>query len=278
MAGDQSASPSAGTSATTSSRNHRSHNRLPDTKLTITAVDDNGAPVQPPKIGSKFVSSCGVIARETIGILHKTFKDIPEAEKELAWEKLKESYDYPPEAEMAIKRQAMQKFNSSWKKWKCTLVNEYVFNRVQPPLDPMVEWPQITSKTWREFTSLKNSPEFVAISEEHKLLQARNEHPHRLGTGGYIGKATKWAEEDEAARRSGTPLPFADLEDGRARNWERARGKHNPDGTVTFPNEADAVVYRQLVSSLSDEYVFTLLCTLLAIFTFDIFHSACSSI
>ena len=173
---------------------------------------------------------------------------------------------------------AMQKMNSSWKTWKSKLINEYVFNRVQPPPDPMVEWPQITPETWSEFLSLKNSPEFVALSEKHKQLQARNEHLHWLGTGGYIGKAMKWAEEDEAALRSGTPLPFADIEDGRARNWARARGKYNPDDTVTFPNEADADVYRQLVSSLSDEYAFSLLCTLLAIYTIDIFYSACSSI
>uniref|UniRef100_J3N0I8 Ubiquitin-like protease family profile domain-containing protein n=1 Tax=Oryza brachyantha TaxID=4533 RepID=J3N0I8_ORYBR len=181
------------------------HRRLPESKLTITVVDLNGNPTQPPKIAT----------RECIGILHKSFKEVPDEEKELAWERLKDKFDYPPEA-------------------------------VDPPLDLTGKYPQITAEVWTEFLTLKKSSEFINISNEHKRLQARNVHPHRLGTGGYIGKADTWAEEDEAARRSGAPVPFADLEEERARNWARARAKQNPDGTVMFPNEADADVYRQM--------------------------------
>uniref|UniRef100_J3NDB1 DUF8039 domain-containing protein n=1 Tax=Oryza brachyantha TaxID=4533 RepID=J3NDB1_ORYBR len=126
-------------------------------------------------------------ARECIGILYKSFKEVPDEEKELAWERLKNKFDYPPEAGLALKQQALIKINSSWKK--------------------------------------------VQIN---------------VGTGGDIRKANTWTKEDEAARRSRAPVLFADLEEERARNWARARVKQNPDGTVMFPNQADANVYRQM--------------------------------
>uniref|UniRef100_J3L2H7 DUF8039 domain-containing protein n=1 Tax=Oryza brachyantha TaxID=4533 RepID=J3L2H7_ORYBR len=224
MSDNQDITTSAGTSATTGGRPPKSRNRLPESKLTITVVDLNGNPTQPPTITSNFASSCGVVARECIGILQKTFKEVLQEEKEFAWEKLKEKFDYPPEAGLALKRQVLIKIDSSWKKFKSMLVNE----------------------SMERIPKLKNSPEFVNISDDHKRLQARNVHPHLLGTGGYIGKTDRWAEEDEAARRSGGPVSFADLEEERARNWARARAKKNPDDTLMFPNQADADVFRQM--------------------------------
>uniref|UniRef100_J3N1U2 Uncharacterized protein n=1 Tax=Oryza brachyantha TaxID=4533 RepID=J3N1U2_ORYBR len=74
-------------------------------------------------------------ARECIGILHKSFKEVLDEEKELAWDKLKEKFDYPPEAVLALKRQALIKISISLKKFKSMLVNEYILNRVDLPND-----------------------------------------------------------------------------------------------------------------------------------------------
>lgn len=71
-----------------------------------------------------------------------------------------------------------------------------------------------------------------------------------MGTAGYIGKEAIWAQEDAAAAAANVPAPFSDIPEQRARNWARARGKVNPDGSVTFENKSDAVVYQELVSSL----------------------------
>uniref|UniRef100_J3M5P9 Uncharacterized protein n=1 Tax=Oryza brachyantha TaxID=4533 RepID=J3M5P9_ORYBR len=90
------------------------HRRLLESKLTITIVDLNGNPTQPPKIATW----------ECIGILHKSFKEVPDEEKELAWERLKDKFDYPPEAGLALKRQVLIKINSFGKKFKSMLVNE----------------------------------------------------------------------------------------------------------------------------------------------------------
>uniref|UniRef100_J3N7P0 Transposase-associated domain-containing protein n=1 Tax=Oryza brachyantha TaxID=4533 RepID=J3N7P0_ORYBR len=142
MSDNQDITTSAGTSGTTRGR-PTSRNRLLESKLTITVVDLNGNPTQRPNIASKFDSSCGVVPQECIGILHKSFKEVSDEEKELAWEKLKEKIDYSPVA------------------------------RVDPPIDPTGEYPQLTTEVWKEFLTLKNSLEFVNISDDHKRLQAR---------------------------------------------------------------------------------------------------------
>uniref|UniRef100_J3MWC5 Uncharacterized protein n=1 Tax=Oryza brachyantha TaxID=4533 RepID=J3MWC5_ORYBR len=188
MSYNQEITTSASTSTTTRDRPPKSRNRLPESKLTITVVDLNGNPTQLPRITT----------RECIGILHKSFKEVLDEEKDLAWEKLNEKFDYPPEM-------------GSYKKFKSMLVNEYVFNRVDPPNDP-------------------------------------------TGTDGYIGKVDRWAKEDEAAHRSGASVPFADLEEERARNWARPRVKQNLDNTLMFPNQADSDVYRQMqLFAVSDQ-------------------------
>uniref|UniRef100_J3N1U1 DUF8039 domain-containing protein n=1 Tax=Oryza brachyantha TaxID=4533 RepID=J3N1U1_ORYBR len=85
------------------------------------------------------------------------------------------------------------------------------------------------------------------VTDREVISRVRmNALSNRLGTGGYIGKADSWAEEDEAAHRSGALVPFTDLEVERAWKWSRARAKQNPDNTLMFPNNADADVYRQM--------------------------------
>nr|AAM74354.1 Hypothetical protein [Oryza sativa Japonica Group]ABB47200.1 transposon protein, putative, CACTA, En/Spm sub-class [Oryza sativa Japonica Group] len=81
----------------------------------------------------------------------------------------------------------------------------------------------------------------------------RNEHPHRLGTAGYIGKEAIWAQEDAAAAAANVPAPFSDIPEQRARNWARARGKVNPDGSVTFENKSDAVVNQELLGLIAEQ-------------------------
>ena len=103
-------------------------------------------------------------------MLHESFKCIPDTEKELAWERLKQYFEYPEAHEDAFKRCALMKMNSSWKKFMAKLVLEYVFNPAQPPPDRTNDFPFITAAVWNEFKAKKNTPEFIAISEAHRLL------------------------------------------------------------------------------------------------------------
>lgn len=94
----------------------------------------------------------------------------------------------------------------------------------------------------------KPTKESRVKSQAYRDLQARNLHPHRLGTGGYAGKQAEWDKEDEAAAESNTPQVLADIPVQRARNWARARVKKNSDGTLSFPNPEDQAVYQKIVS------------------------------
>nr|CAE02954.2 OSJNBb0050N09.5 [Oryza sativa Japonica Group] len=160
-------------------------------------------------------------------------------------------FTFPAEAKDRLKRKAFQKMGKAWKNWKSKLFTEFVN---QPGNHtPFDEYPQITEAVWEEFCSLKNTQEFRESSEAHRLLQQRNEHPHWLGTAGYIGKEAIWSQEDAAAAVANVPAPFSDISEQRARNWARARGKVNPDGSVTFENKSDAVVYQELLGLVVEQ-------------------------
>ena len=133
-----------------------------------------------------------------------------------------------------------------WKNFKTTLVTEYVLNPAQP--EPFGKYPFITQPVWHEFHAAKSRKESREKSQTYRDLQARNLHPHWLGTGGYAGKQAEWDKEDEAAAESNTPQVLADIPVQQARNWARARVKKNSDGTLSFLNPEDQVVYQKIVS------------------------------
>nr|ABF97218.1 transposon protein, putative, CACTA, En/Spm sub-class [Oryza sativa Japonica Group] len=222
---EQHTSMSGGTSASRSSRNPRSQNIWPTTVQVIREVDASGRPTAPRTVIGRWSNCCGLAARENFGILHKDIRKVTEAEKERAWTAMEKWFTFLAEAKDRLKRKAFQKMGKAWKNWKSKLFTEFV----NPPGNhtPFDEYSQIT--------------------------EARNEHPHRLGTAGYIGKEAIWAHEDAAATAANVPAPFSDIPEQRARNWARARGKVNPDGSVTFENKSDAVVYQELLGSVAKQ-------------------------
>ena len=135
---------------------------------------------------------------------------------------------------------------NAWKNFKTKLVGEFVYNPANP--DPREKFPWITEQVWEEFHAKKSTPESRARSEAYRLLQTRNQHPHRLGTAGYAGKEEEWQREDEEAEESCTLLVFGDIPHSRARNWARARYQKNDDGTIFMPNAEDQRVYEAIVS------------------------------
>nr|ABF96630.1 transposon protein, putative, CACTA, En/Spm sub-class [Oryza sativa Japonica Group] len=133
------------TSGSSRARTPRTGNKIPKERFRITAVDAIGLPTSPRKILSRFRSICGVIGRQKFSILQDDFKLVPAAEKDIAWLTFKESFDYPAEHEDCLRRAAFKE----------------------------------------EFHAKKSTPESRARSEAYRLLQTRNQHPHRLGTAGY---------------------------------------------------------------------------------------------
>ena len=90
---------------------------------------------------------------------------------------------------------------------------------------------------------MKMTPEFQEQSAAHKALQAKNTHPHKLGTAGYAGKTAQWMAEDKNASR-----PFAGITDERAQSWLRARSSAASSGGISFTNKADEEVFQRLVN------------------------------
>nr|ABA94307.1 transposon protein, putative, CACTA, En/Spm sub-class [Oryza sativa Japonica Group] len=233
------------TIGTTSSRNPRTQNKIPKEVYTITEVDDVGYPTAPTKVVKKFPTICGVLGRRNFTILKDHIDLVPQEEKEEAWRQFKESFRYPTEAEAGLKRQAIRNMGNCWKNFKTTLVTEYVLNLAQP--EPFGKYAFITQPVWDEFHAAKSTKESREKNQTYHDLQARNLHPHRLGTGGYTGKQAEWDKEDEAAAESNTPQVLADIPVQRARNWARTRVKKNSDGTLSFPNPEDQAVYQKIV-------------------------------
>lgn len=235
------------TSGSSRARSRRTGNKIPKERYTIAEVNQVGLPTRPRTVLAKFRSTCGVLGRENFTILVDDIKHVPEAEKNAAWLKFKERFEYPAADEDRLKRAALKTMGNAWKNFKSRLVTEFVLNPTTP--DPTEQWPFITAEAWEQFYEKKSTPESRARSEAFRALQARNVHPHRLGTAGYVGKLEEWQEEDEAAAAANTPLVFADIPHPRARNWARARYQKNEDGTVSLPNPQDQQVYDNIVSA-----------------------------
>nr|ABA94079.1 transposon protein, putative, CACTA, En/Spm sub-class [Oryza sativa Japonica Group] len=171
------------TSGSSRARTPRTGNKIPKERFRITAVDAVGLPTSPRKILSRFRSICGVIGRQKFIILQDDFKLVPAVEKDIAWLTFKESFDYPAEHEDRLRRAAFKVMGTAWKNFKTKLVGEFVYNPANP--DPREKFPWITEQVWSEFHAKKSTPESRARSEAYRLLQTRNQHPHRLGTAGY---------------------------------------------------------------------------------------------
>nr|AAP50973.1 hypothetical protein [Oryza sativa Japonica Group]ABF97982.1 transposon protein, putative, CACTA, En/Spm sub-class [Oryza sativa Japonica Group] len=171
------------TSGSSRARTPRTGNKIPKERFRITAVDAVGLLTSPRKILSRFRSICGVIGRQKFSILQDDFKLVPAAEKNIAWLTFKESFDYPTEHKDRLRRAAFKVMGTAWKNFKTKLVDEFVYNPANP--NPREKFPWITEQVWEEFHAKKSTPESRARSEAYRLLQTRNQHPHRLGTAGY---------------------------------------------------------------------------------------------
>ena len=93
----------------------------------------------------------------------------------------------------------------------------------------------------------KMTDDFRSESAAHKALQAKNKHPHRLGTARYVGKIPRWRDQDQQANSSNASPPFAEITDERARHWLMARSRILSTGEISFPNPEDEEVSRRLV-------------------------------
>ncbi|KAF0925846.1 hypothetical protein E2562_018485 [Oryza meyeriana var. granulata] len=230
-------------------RGGRGRTTMPKGRYTITHVTDDGQPMLPQTAVSAFRRACSVIGRTKIKITYKDWKKVPNTEKAVLWEIIKGLFEMPEGTHESMQRQAMLKIGKVWKNFKSELYNTYVKKDLTP--FHQKEFAHLRDQ-WDEFVQRCQMPEFVHQSEVNKAISAFNTHPHRLGTGGYVGKSLQWAREDEEAAHLSQPTPFANIPVQRARNWVRARAITTSDGSISFANtETEQVAQR--VQQLAEE-------------------------
>ena len=216
-------------------RDGRGISKLPAGRLTITEVSDVGVPLSPPAIAARFRTVCGILAREKVPITTPKWKSLTKDQRRVLWEDLSSRFTIPETHMRRVQRHALLSMCHAWRTFKSVLVTQYV-NKSETPF---TRFPFLTRETWDAFVAMKTTDEFKEQSAAHKAIQARNTHPHRLGTAGYAAKSAQWEAEEN---------PFPDITHPRSLSWLQARAKVSSDGSVTFPNPTDQEVSQRVVN------------------------------
>ena len=218
----------------------------PGQRLTIEVVDANGAPVEPKEHFTKFVSQCGVVARDNITITCQEWNKLKKARvgftyvddktKNLCFDKLMEHFVLPPEynekdeegnvipgglaRRNKVKEWAIKKMGEAFKGYKKRLNEQFVSKNKTP------EWRGQYEKLqdlWPEFEAQKKSEFARAISAKNKLNASKKIHHHIMGSAGYRKSIPKWElMEMELMKRNITPGTAG--WDPRAKYWWYGHG------------------------------------------------------
>lgn len=233
--------PSSGTISNRGRR--RGISKRPTGRFTITEVDQSGTPINPRRAASAFRRMVGIVARERVKITYDSWKVVPGPLKTAVLTEILASFEIPVELLDSVRRHALLQACKAWKNFKSTLVKNYVEKDLKPPFHKYL----FLEESWAEFVAKKTTDEFKSESAAHTALQAKNKHPHRLGTAGYAGKAPIWRDQEQQASSLNLSLLFPEITDVRARQWLFARLAIRPTGEVYFPNPEDQEVSQRLV-------------------------------
>ncbi|XP_066168352.1 uncharacterized protein [Oryza sativa Japonica Group] len=225
-----SATAHSGNSVTSSGRRARGPTRMPSGMYTITAVDEDGNPTSPKSALTPYSNAIGVIARDDIPIKYRHWKkaDVDELEwtvpnryKDLAWERLKRTFQFPEGSEQRAKDRALQRMSVSFKKWKSDLASKFIRKGLTPNFEDN-NYRRIRL-FWDDFVAYRASEEAKEISERNQANSAKNLYPHRLGPSGYAKNVDKWREREDELLEKGIEIETKDWSQ-RAKNYQYARG------------------------------------------------------
>ncbi|KAL6647076.1 hypothetical protein ACP70R_014513 [Stipagrostis hirtigluma subsp. patula] len=224
-------------------RRGRGRSKMPETRYVITAVSRAGNPFQPKEAARQFRTACGVLAKERVSINLASWKKLGESEKDLLWNDLLEKFEIPEEYEAIVRVRALKSMAQAFRAFKHKLTKYYALIG-QAPFE---DYPFIHKQGWEIFVESRLTEEFAKISQTHKEIQSHNTNPHRLGTGGYDGKAEEWERIDEQARREGRELPFSEVDSEVCRTWLRGRSSKTADGQLVLNNPRDQEVAQEMI-------------------------------
>jgi len=163
----------------------------------------------------------GLIALQRISLVMSSFSLLSEDNKMSLFNDCVQPWlEFTEEFKVMACKKMMQMVAKSWRTNKSELVRYYV----RKGLNARVKHTYIPQQDWEDFVTLKQGELAKEESAWFKKPRERNKHDHRLGTGGYAGKAAQWEQEDRELGAEGIPSPW-DQFPGRSRNFMRARGK-----------------------------------------------------
>lgn len=169
-------------------RGERSRNQLPKQTYYIAALNDDGKPVEPRHVMTKFSSACGTLARLHGPLNMDEWKDVNIHIKNLMWEDLQKYLVYLPGSEVIGRKFALSTMAHRWRQWKSDMNTNFDQNNKSP----FEKWGNITPIEWDMFVAKMTTPEALARRKRMSDLVKKNKYPHRLGSSGYNGHVGQW--------------------------------------------------------------------------------------
>jgi hypothetical protein len=186
-----------------------------DERFTITAIADDGQPIEPKRTKDAFVHQCGAIIRDNVPISVQQWnksKDNPEVsyvqdrQKGDLWTSLMANFSIPPEEdpnnpviEPKVKAFALKKMADLFRNWKKELNIKFVDKGKTPEFTGRYE--KIRDHC-PAFVAYKKSDKGKKRSDTNKKNAAKKKYHHHTGSGGYYKARPLWdkVEQDLLAK------------------------------------------------------------------------------
>jgi hypothetical protein len=188
----------------------RGRSKVPPGKLVILDVEPTGEPCEPPSVLGPYKTVIGYHVRDVIPIKYRTWTGkaedpwkVPAEEKEKVWTKVLASFDFREGIDMdLVRRRAFSTMATCFSNFKTELAKH-----VEKGTEP--DWKNEffnQQQHWAEFRNYRVSEEAKEKSRKNKENSAKNVHPHRLGSRGYLKKILEWdRQERELVARGVNP-------------------------------------------------------------------------
>ncbi|TVU03588.1 hypothetical protein EJB05_50905, partial [Eragrostis curvula] len=189
----------------------RTSTKWPEDKIVVTAIDENGWPVD-SEAKQRMRTLAGLIARQQVSLLLPNIGCLSEEAKwELFDDYVMPTLEFTDDMKPLAFKEIMKVIAHAWRTHK----NNHVNNFMLKGIEPFSKHKYIKPEVWTEFVQMKSTEEFLLESEKFKNLRAQNVHNHHLGTAGYDGKITQWEAQDAKFAKEGIENPWNRYPPGR---------------------------------------------------------------
>ena len=188
----------------------------------ITEVDEDGRPVAPEDVATKFVHQCGWVVRDHVPISKQNWRTtraendssmeneesyVADSQKDLLWTTLLDTFtlQIPQNLHARVKEWALKKMATQFQTFNTSMFNKYVLKELTPNFDA---FPKLKDH-WDAFVQYKLSEEGTSRIAKNKANAARKKYFHRLGSGGYKKAIPKWQKMEETLAAKGIILATA---------------------------------------------------------------------